>query len=579
VRQFIGILVLFLLAVALAGPGSAATCTQAERDGAVAALAAYQKKMPKDRAAYFKTHKSKKQRAAFVKKQQAKLKRLRAAAACDVPVSPPPPPPPPPPPAETIPPTLQTATASGTTVTLGFDEPLASASDTTVLANGAPVSATSVVSGPTVTLTLSSALDVGSELLVDAKVRDLAGNETVLVSQAVTNTMNAGYAPVLQKQDWADTRYPDEPSASPEFGEWPIDYAYHLRANRLRIIVLFVDQPNRQPMYPPLQVYDTWTSVTKQWERLSSYGRFDLQFDKVDKVYRLSKDSYTPMPDGDSGTLREVILEAAHLADPDVDFSKYDAIWVVGTTGVGNRRLRAWPENAFVLDGKPFQHAEITDYYLVDPPIIEVNGHRVDSTGASHQMLTHELGHHLGLPDLSYKPDPQTPYDFTRVAGWDMMDNPAGVFAGADYMAWNKWRLGWLDPAQIRGLTSPGTVTTTIAPVETAGGVKMVVAQTSPSFLYAVEVRRHKGNDAQSSCDEGVLVYTVDSTKRNGLGPKFVLPAKMGNDTARIITCGAKYEAPFDVGPGEVSTFEDGNVRIDVLSTDGVNYRVRVTRK
>ena len=46
--------------------------------------------MPKDRARYFKTHKSPKLRAAFVKKQKAKLKALRARAACDdTPIPPP----------------------------------------------------------------------------------------------------------------------------------------------------------------------------------------------------------------------------------------------------------------------------------------------------------------------------------------------------------------------------------------------------------------------------------------------------------------------------------------------------------
>jgi hypothetical protein len=120
---------------------------------------------------------------------------------------------------------------------------------------------------------------------------------------------------------------------------------------------------------------------------------------------------------------------------------------------------------------------------------------------------------------------------------------------------------------------------TTISPVETAGGVKLVVVPTSPSFLYAVEVRRHLGNDSTSTCDDGVLVYTVDSTKRNGQGPVHVLPAQPSTDAARIATCGAKYAAPFDVGPGEASTFEDANVKVEVLSTDGVNYRVRITRK
>ena len=57
--------------------GAGTTCTAAEKQAAQAAVAAYQKKIPKERAAYFKKHKKAAQRKAFVKKQQAKLKRLR----------------------------------------------------------------------------------------------------------------------------------------------------------------------------------------------------------------------------------------------------------------------------------------------------------------------------------------------------------------------------------------------------------------------------------------------------------------------------------------------------------------------
>ena len=65
------------------------TCTQAEKStAAVAALASYQKKIPKERAAYFRKHRSAKLRKAFVKKQQAKLKRLRDAAALRPPLAP-----------------------------------------------------------------------------------------------------------------------------------------------------------------------------------------------------------------------------------------------------------------------------------------------------------------------------------------------------------------------------------------------------------------------------------------------------------------------------------------------------------
>ncbi len=71
-----------------------ATCTSAEKSQYQAAAVAYAKRMLKDRARYFKTHKSAKLRAAFVKKQKAKLKALRLKAACDDSTPPEPAPPP-----------------------------------------------------------------------------------------------------------------------------------------------------------------------------------------------------------------------------------------------------------------------------------------------------------------------------------------------------------------------------------------------------------------------------------------------------------------------------------------------------
>ena len=70
-----------------------ATCTAAEQAANQSALAAYVARMARDRKAYFKKHRDKAHRKAFVKRQQAKLKALQAAAGCQVVTSPPPPPP------------------------------------------------------------------------------------------------------------------------------------------------------------------------------------------------------------------------------------------------------------------------------------------------------------------------------------------------------------------------------------------------------------------------------------------------------------------------------------------------------
>jgi hypothetical protein len=94
-----------LVAIALAAavaPGAAAqrvqpvaritaTCTADEQAANQAALAAYVKQMARTRRVYFKKHRDRAHRRAFVKRQQTKLKAVQAAAACQV-VTPPPPP-------------------------------------------------------------------------------------------------------------------------------------------------------------------------------------------------------------------------------------------------------------------------------------------------------------------------------------------------------------------------------------------------------------------------------------------------------------------------------------------------------
>lgn len=70
---------------------TAATCTADEQAANQAALAAYLKQMPRARKAYFKKHHDRAHRKAFVKRQQARLKALKIAAACQVETPTPPP--------------------------------------------------------------------------------------------------------------------------------------------------------------------------------------------------------------------------------------------------------------------------------------------------------------------------------------------------------------------------------------------------------------------------------------------------------------------------------------------------------
>ena len=96
---------------------------------------------------------------------------------------------------------------------------------------------------------------------------------------------------------------------------------------------------------------------------------------------------------------------------------------------------------------------------------------------------------------------------------------------GSEMLAWSRWQLGWLEPAQIRCVT--GTeATVTLSPVANPGtGTAMAAIPISRHKAIIMESRHKLGYDT-ALATEGVLVYTVDAalaTRR--------LPLKMAGDT------------------------------------------------
>jgi len=146
----------------------------------------------------------------------------------------------------------------------------------------------------------------------------------------------------------------------------------------------------------------------------------------------------------------------------------------------------------------------------------------------------------LGLPDLYDVSNPTYWRLFRFAGGWDMMswNSP-----GSHFVAWHKWKLGWLEPSELTCLEAPGDVTTTLVPLSRRGGVKAVVVPTGPGTAYVVEARRRTGEQ----CDR----------------------------------CGPAYNATFDRRAGENAHFSDARagIAMEVLGhTASGGYRVRVSR-
>ncbi|MBX9603462.1 MAG: IPT/TIG domain-containing protein [Bryobacteraceae bacterium] len=262
---------------------------------------------------------------------------------------------------------------------------------------------------------------------------------------------------------------------------------------------------------------------------------------------------------------KQYISDAATAADAAVDFAQFDGVYILASKDAAVPFSPTWvpnPGQGIRVDGVELRHV-ITlgaDTRLAIP------------TYRWH-VIPHETGHLMGLPDLYLF----TGSDVHAPAGaWD---NMGLITAGAHFTAWQKRKLGWLDATQFLCATAP-SMTVELAPLESSAGVRGVAVQTSPTRALVAEVRRRTGQDA-GLCDEGLLVYSVDSSVASGSGPLVVQRAVAGgSDAARISQCGPPYNATFHLEGGKPGTFRDPatGVSFEILGQQaGGPMNLRVT--
>ena len=119
-----------------------------------------------------------------------------------------------------------------------------------------------------------------------------------------------------------------------------------------------------------------------------------------------------------------------------------------------------------------------------------------------------------------------------------------------------------------------------LTPVESDGGVKTLVAPLDAQRALVIEHRQPTGRDAVL-CDKGALVYTVNGAATHPGVPIRVHPAQPGTDIddAKRQQCGPIYNAPLDIGPGEVSSYSPvPGIEVTVIWPATGSYVVRVAR-
>ena len=355
------------------------------------------------------------------------------------------------------------------------------------------------------------------------------------------------------------------PGSLTEAGIWSSTVKRFPTVGRLRALMLFADFPDAPGDGSPAAYFDRVAGTIPGWIKEASYGRlsFDLSF--VDKWFRLPQptSSYDLRLYVDAPLRLPLIHDAVVAADPDVDFSAYPIVFIVlpERANLGSSpTVGIFPETGIRPDGN-------------DRFNVAVLGNDTRWTGSSE--LTATTLSLAGLPWLNV----QDRYGPNPVGPWDVMSLEP---PGSGPLAWHRWLAGWLDRNQFVCLPRSGSITTTLTPLARSGGLKAVVISTGASAVDVAEVREPVGTDA-GLCDRGVLVYSVDARRLPFSGPIRILSAHRGQpppDSVGARQCGPLYNAPYDVGLGELPRFRDPyhRITITVLAATARGYTVRVTR-
>lgn len=335
--------------------------------------------------------------------------------------------------------------------------------------------------------------------------------------------------------------------------------------------MLFLSFPDSHPFTTPSRLASDHFPDTSDFFSRASYGRFDLRPHPMKRWLEM------PAPSTDYGIQRDwaperrtdFLNDAVATADPQVDFSRYDVVYLVADPDA------------------PGVNADATKVVNFDEPI-DVDGTRLhrlvtvfEQSPPDRNVLAHETGHVFDLPDLYRRPDEGVGDWDTYVGDWDLMGSQFGL--APDLFAWQKWKVGWLERGNVECLpTRDGTSGTTLRPLGATplGGAedkRLAVVRTGFDEALAVEVRGSRGSD-RAVCRSGVLLYWVRSDRDSTEGPVEVVDGHPGTQScAEASVYPALADAPLQRGES-FTTERGGGVRVEVTGRGSDGWQIRVTR-
>ena len=282
--------------------------------------------------------------------------------------------------------------------------------------------------------------------------------------------------------------------------------------------------PNNDPHY--------WLNKAKNnfilyWSEVS-YGKLTVNITVSEKVYTLPR-AMAYYGNESYKDIENLIYDSITMSDPDIDFSQYDAIFIIHagageeTDIAGDTPKDIW--SLYYSDGCISQDAQGTNCLIADgvtikeaivvPQTNSQDGIIVDPLG----VYLHEFGHYLGLPDLYC-----TAFIclLDGVGRWSLMgdglynkDPSTGIYGSspAHLDAWSKVYLGWITPEVLNPPVDAGLKI--LEPVEITPHVIKIQASSSTGSQYFLLENRQKIGYDKGLPGNGLLVWLIDDVVIN----------------------------------------------------------------
>ncbi|MBA0049651.1 M6 family metalloprotease domain-containing protein [Streptomyces sp. AJS327] len=352
--------------------------------------------------------------------------------------------------------------------------------------------------------------------------------------------------------------------------------SYPRPESRLDAALLFLSFPDSRPFSTPAELVADHFPATSEFFSRASYGALDLRPRPHGEWIEMPAPSTSYGIERDWGEERRgaYLRDAIRAADPRVDFSRYDIVYLIADPDAPGVLPDATKVVNFAeplrVDGADLRR--VVTLFEQSPP--------------DRNVLAHETGHVFDLPDLYERPrDGKGDWD-SRVGDWDMMGSQFGL--APDPFGWHKWKLGWLDERNVECVPEgPGTTRYSLRPLGAAldnragwargtRDTRLAVVRTSETHALAIEARGRIGND-RDVCRDGVLLYRVRSDRASTHGPVEVVDGHPATTACH----GTSVHPPLADAPlrvGESHTLDGLRVEVTSRASDGA-WEIKVTRE